>query len=56
MDKYRKFWVAVIGGAAASAVAVFGGDTLVGKIATVVLAGATAAGVYGIKNEPMEES
>lgn len=51
MDK-AKFWVALIGGAATSAMAVFGANSTIGKVATVALAGATAAGVWRIPNAP----
>ena len=48
--KYAKFWAAVIGGAATSVVAVFGADTMVGKLATVVLAACTAVAVFAVPN------
>lgn len=45
-----KFWVALIGGSADAAIAIFGSDTIVGKVLIVVLAGLTAAGVYQLPN------
>lgn len=48
--KYAKFFVAAIGGCATSLVTVFGADTRVGQIATVVLATVTALAVYLVPN------
>ncbi len=50
--QYAKFWVALIGGVATSAIAVFGADTAAGKVATIVAAACTAAGVYLVPNAP----
>lgn len=50
--KYAKFWVALIGGAATSAVTLFGPDSTAGKVATILVAACTAAAVYMVPNEP----
>lgn len=50
-----KFWVALIGGLATAAVTVFGGDTTVGKCASLVLAALTAGGVWVARNGPAPE-
>lgn len=49
-----KFWVAAVGGAASVATTLFAGDTVAGKVAVLVLAAATAGGVYLAKNAPQE--
>lgn len=49
--KYAKFWAAVVGGAATSAIAAFGADTTIGKIAVILSAMATAVAVYRVPNE-----
>lgn len=51
LARYRKFAVAVLGGAATIAVAI-PQDTSWGRWAQVVIAVATAAGVYGVRNAP----
>lgn len=48
--KYAKFIVALIGGAATAVVSVFGAETTVGKVATIIVAGVTAAAVYLVPN------
>lgn len=49
LARYRKFAVAVLGGAATIAVAI-PQDTSWGRWAQVVIAIATAAGVFGVRN------
>jgi hypothetical protein len=49
---YAKFWVALIGGAATSAVAVFGANSTIGKVAIVLSAAVTAGAVYLVPNTP----
>src|SRR5262245_46301421 len=51
MGEATKFWIAVVGGAATSVIVVFGGDTIVGKCAAIVVAAATAGSVYVAKNQ-----
>ena len=51
MAKYRKFIVAVIGAAVTSALQIWGPDTKVGQVLTVVSAITTAAAVYIFPNE-----
>lgn len=48
--RYAKFIVAAIGGCATSIVTVFGADTTAGRVATVVLATATALAVLLVPN------
>jgi hypothetical protein len=50
MSKYAKFIVALLGGAATAVVSVFGAETTVGKVATIVLAAVTAVTVYVVPN------
>lgn len=52
MSKYAKAIVAAVGGAATAVVSIFGADTTAGKVATVVLAACTVAGVYLVPNAP----
>jgi len=54
MMRYAKFWVALVGGAATSAVTLFGPDSTAGKVATIVVAACTAAAVYMVPNDPPE--
>lgn len=49
--KAVKFWAAAVGGAATSAIVIFGGDTVAGKIAAVISAGITAGLVYAAEND-----
>lgn len=51
MGKYAKAIVAVVGAAATAVIGLVGADSTVGKIATVVAAAATAAGVYLVPNK-----
>lgn len=53
MERYRKFWAAVIGGGATAALGIFTPDTIWWKLSMVVAAAATAAAVYQVKNEPL---
>lgn len=50
--RYRKFWAALVGAGATSALSIWGPDTTAGQVATVVVALATAATVYAVPNEP----
>jgi hypothetical protein len=47
-----KFWVGLVGAIASSLLTVFAADTTLGKVATVVVALATAIGVYAWPNQP----
>jgi len=51
MERYRKFYAALVGAAATSALAIWGPDTIVGKVAIVIAAVATAAAVFAFPNE-----
>lgn len=53
MDKYRKFWAAVIGAGATATLGIFTPDTVWWKAATIVAAAATMAAVYQVRNEPL---
>lgn len=50
MGRYAKFIAAIVGGTCTALVSVFGADTTVGKVATVLLAAVTAASVYLVPN------
>lgn len=50
MGEALKFWIALAGAAATSAIVAFGGDTVVGKCAAIVSAAATAGSVYIARN------
>ena len=55
MPEYMKFYVALVGGSATSVAAIWA-DTIAGKVAVVVLAGLTAAGVRQFRNGPADEA
>ncbi len=50
--RYRKFWAALVGAAATSGLGIFGPDSTVGQVLTILAAVATAAAVYVVPNEP----
>lgn len=52
MGKYAKTIVAVITAAATGLLTVYGPDTQVGHILTVIVAIAGAVGVYAVPNKP----
>lgn len=49
----RKFWAALIGAGATAMLGIFAPDTVWWKLSAILAAMATAATVYGVKNEPM---
>lgn len=52
MERYRKFWAAIVGAGATTGLTIWGPETTVGKVLIVVAAVATAAAVYALPNEP----
>lgn len=51
MSRYRKFIAALLGAGVTSALQIWGPDTQVGQVLTVVSAITTAAAVYAFPNE-----
>lgn len=51
LSEYRKFIAAVVGAGVTSALQIWGPDTKVGQILTVVSAVLTAVAVYTVPNE-----
>lgn len=51
MERYRKFWAALVGAAATTGLTIWGPDTTVGQILTVAAAVATAAAVWALPND-----
>lgn len=53
MGKYWKAIVAIVGGAITSALTIWGPETTVGQVLTVVMTLLTAVGVYVARNTPV---
>lgn len=56
LARYAKLWVAIAGGVCTAAISLFGADSTFGKVATLIVAGCTAYGVYKAENAPLSES
>lgn len=50
--RVAKFWVALIGGSATSAIVLLGAESTAGKVAAIISAGCTAAAVWAVPNDP----
>jgi len=54
MERYRKAIVAALGAGVTAALGIWGPDTKVGQVLTVVSAALTALSVYAVPNAPTE--